>query len=117
MTVLFQRCSLFDETFEKFKRDQKIVDAFKEFSKAKATNPSQLYGSRDYKFSSDGFLHGFWHAHLTYSVSIIYTVERKGDNYTFKLYGLFTHDDSGTGQPANKKKQKALASRLSHQSF
>lgn len=93
---------------------QKITD-FKNF---KEQDPLAQYGSSDRSFASSGiykqYLAKALKAHLTQDISIIY--ELSGRNPTvIKLYGVFTHADLGTGQPANMKIQKNMAKRLARE--
>ncbi len=116
MSVTVKTCHEFDETFKRYERDERIKKAIKDFIDFKKNSPSQKYGAKDYKFPA-GELVDYWHSGLTFDVSVLYQIERKGDDYTFKLYGVYSHDESGTGQPSNIKKQKSLRKRLDHQVF
>jgi len=121
MAVVFKICKLFQDTFvDKVQSNPVIKAKFEEFKRAKIENPTQPFGSKDYPMGSFApigqAVPKIRHAHLTSDISIFYTIS--GSNPTvIYLYGLFSHDDSGTGQPANIKKQKSLASKLGHQSF
>jgi mRNA-degrading endonuclease YafQ of YafQ-DinJ toxin-antitoxin module len=114
--VKFKKCNLFLKSFEGYKTDKKVTAALDQFVKFKETSPSQAFGSKDYKYKS-GILSDYWHAGLSFDDSLIYQIQRKGDDYTFLLYGLYSHDDSGTGQPPNMKKQRALLTKLDNQEF
>ena len=98
---------------------KKIVDRFEEFLKTKKQNPLQPFGKSDRPFLSAGFIKNaipnetLLHAHLTHDISLVYSLSGK-DTKVMKLYGLFTHDEMGTGQPANIRRQKQFADRLSH---
>lgn len=116
MAVIFKKSKLFDKTFKGYKNDKRIVEAFKEFIGAKEKNPEQRFGSKDYKFKS-GVLSEYYHAGLTFDVSIIYRTSREGSDYVFRLYGLFSHDESGTGTPPNTNRQRALLTKLDNQEF
>ena len=78
----------------------------------KRANPNQAFGSSDKPFISSGFFSaavpGIRHAHLTFDLSIVYKVE--GNIIT--LYGFFTHDELGTGQPPNLRRQKGVSQQL-----
>lgn len=50
------------------------------------------------------------HAGLTRDISIFYTVQGKPP--TFKLYGIFSHRETGTGTPPNLKKQRTISKQL-----
>jgi hypothetical protein len=54
---------------------------------------------------------GISHAHLAGGdYSLIYRVEGR----KVYLYGFYTHDELGTGQPANKRKQESMAAGFAH---
>lgn len=63
------------------------------------------YGGTDYMFRTDGkfsAMRGIAHAHLTGDISIVYRID--GD--TIRLYGVYTHDAIGTGQPPSTNRQE-----------
>jgi len=111
VTALFKKCKLFDKTFGK--ATKQVQAKFKEFVNWKKDHPTEKFGSSDYPFTGSGNFSGFWHAKLSFDVSVIYKVEK---NIVY-LYGVFSHDESGTGQPANKNKQVSLRAKLDHQEF
>ena len=98
---------------------KKIADRFNEFLQTKKNNPLQPFGKSDKPFTSDGFIRNaipnetLLHAHLTHDISVVYSLSGK-DPKVLKLYGVFTHDEMGTGQPANLRRQKQFSDRLSH---
>lgn len=75
------------------------------------------YGSSDKPFQPKGNfgtkIPRISHAHITHDTSIVYRVV---DN-TIYLYGFYTHDELGTGQPDNKLRQKSMATRFSNMKF
>lgn len=77
------------------------------------------FGNSDSKFRSTGNftskIPGLAHAHLTPDLSIVYFVDR--ETGTIRLYGIYSHDAIGTGQPANPNKQQQMASRWANMSF
>lgn len=101
--------------------NKKIADRFNEFLKIKKNNPLQPFGKNDYPFSSGSGHHiqgaipneTLLHAHLTHDISVVYSLTGK-DPKVLKLYGIFTHDEMGTGQPSNTRKQKQFTDRLSN---
>lgn len=111
MTTTFKKCKLFDKTFAK--TTKQIQTKFKDFINWKKDHPTEKFGSSDYPFTNSGNFGGFWHAKLSFDVSVIYKQE-KG---VILLFGVFSHDESGTGQPANLNKQASLRSKLDHQEF
>lgn len=118
--VKFQYCDLFKETYTAKSRNPSVVKKFNDFVSAKTSNPIAPYGSSDKPFRGGGFFSNsipkLRHAHITHDISIVYLIS--GFNPTqIKLYGLFSHDEMGTGQPQNIKKQKSLARQLTNQVF
>ena len=83
----------------------------------KRENPNTLFGSSDKPFLSKGkfgtIVPGLKHAHITDDLSIVYKVQ----NGVVYLYGFYTHDELGTGQPANINKQDSMAGKFSRMSF
>jgi hypothetical protein len=69
----------------------------------------QGFGNSDKRFISGKIFNtavpDISHAHLTHNISIVYKIE---DNVLY-LFGVYTHDDLGTGQPPNINKQKGKA--------
>ena len=116
METVFRRCELYKQTyFSRIKPYPPLKDKLRQFMEVKRTNPNQQFGSNDKPFISKGFffqaIPGIRHAHLTFDLSIVYKV----DGNVITLYGMFTHDDLGTGQPPNMRKQKSVAQRLSNE--
>ena len=119
--VVFRTCELYRETLvEKSRSYPVIVQKLQEFRQFKTQNPLQPYGGSDKPFVGGGIfssvISGLRHAHLTHDIMIVYTIG--GRNPTmFDLYGVFSHDDLGIGQPDHKKRQKIAAKRMSNQIF
>jgi hypothetical protein len=121
MAVVFKVCPLFTESLSQLATQfPKLLDRVEDFKKYKSQNPLGSFGSSDRPLTSIGYfaqaISGIKHAHLTKDISIWYTTSGR-DPTEIKLYGVFTHKDSGTGEPPNPKRQKSLASRLTNQSF
>ncbi len=117
--VVFEEGPLWIESVVAASKDTaNILQKIKDFKDFKERNPVAPYGSSDKGFASSGiykqYLPKAFKAHLTQDISIIY--ELSGRNPTkVKLYGVFTHADLGTGQPANMKIQKNMAKRLARE--
>ena len=107
-------CPLFDNTFEKH-RDS-IEQKLNAFIDHKRHNPLKPFGKVDYPFTGDGPLHGVHHAHLTRDISILYNLTGR-DPRQLRLYGVFTHDESGTGRPGKINLQRQLKTRIDQQPF
>ena len=119
--VRFLDSPMFDETFkQKIASNPALAKKFEDFKYSKTHNPLQNYGARDYPMIGKGPIGqqvpGIRHAHLTQDISVFYTIE--GRNPTIiKLYGLFSHADSGTGTPSNIKRQQAVGKQMKNQVF
>jgi hypothetical protein len=114
----FMRGELYDATYKvRVLPYPAVRKKFRDFMEIKRNNPRQPFGSSDKPFRSggnfDSAVPGLMHAHITFDLSIVYKVV---GNQIY-LYGFFTHDDLGTGQPANLNRQKGAASRLANQTF
>lgn len=114
------------KTISKYTNQKKLlVKRLKEFIlhkmkyPANGSIPGQYpgFGSSDKKFKSGGNFgketKGIAHAHLTDNISITYLVD--GDK--LNLYGVYTHDSIGTGQPPNMNRQQQMAAQWSNMTF
>lgn len=115
MAVTFRRCELYKESyFKRIKPYPPLKEKLRQFMEIKRNNPQQQFGSNDKPFVSKGFffqaIPGLRHAHLTFDLSIVYKV----DGNVITLYGMFTHDDMGTGQPPNMRKQYSKAKQFAN---
>lgn len=121
MSVRFLMSPLFKQTYaDKTQHSDSLKSKVADFISVKSQNAIQQFGKNDTPMISAGPLGravpGIKHAHLTQDLSVFYTVE--GRNPTLiKLYGIFSHKESGTGNSANIKVQKSLGQQLSNQSF
>jgi hypothetical protein len=115
-TTQIIKSSLFDRSLsDKIARYPGLQDKINQFLIFKKTNPSQPWGGSDAPFVSNGpigrALPKLRHAHLNRDISLFYTIEGR-DPTVIKLYGVFSHQDSGTGTPSNINKQKSLVKKL-----
>jgi len=116
MAVEFKLCKLFRETTKDvFKKNPKAAQVFKDFMAAKTNDPMQPFGGKDLPFKG-GDLKGYLHVALAHDLRLIYKIGGKNPTYIY-LYFVGTHDESGTGQPPNPKRQKQLAQKLDNQVF
>jgi hypothetical protein len=119
--VRFEYSPLSQKTITDITRNNPhIIEKLNDFIEFKSLNPIAPYGASDKLFRSNGFFSSvipkIRHAHLTHDISIVYVVS--GFNPTsIKLYGLFSHDGMGIGQPQNINKQKSLAMQFANQTF
>ena len=107
-----EMCPAYDESLIKYRT---LENKANDFIRMKAQNPAQKFGSSDYPYNSDGPLGKMKlkHAHLSQDISIVYRIA--GSPSKLYLFGLFSHNESGTGNTKNNKLQKSLAARLKNQ--
>jgi mRNA-degrading endonuclease YafQ of YafQ-DinJ toxin-antitoxin module len=120
-SAVFKRCQLYLETFAgKAVQYPVIGQKVNEFITFKSQNPLAQYGSSDKPFQGKGnfgtVIPGLKHAHLTHDIMIVYTLGGRNP-IEFRLYGIFSHDELGIGQPANDKRQKSAVKRMANQAF
>lgn len=117
--VIFRRSPLYKETYlARIKPYPPLRAKLRQFMDFKRHNPDSPWGASD-KFFKPGFkfyntIPGIRHAHLTLDLSIVYRIGQRNEIF---LYGIFSHDDLGTGQPPNIKKQDNVANKLARQPF
>lgn len=96
-----------------------VRDKLAAFLETKLNNHMAAFGAKDAHFSGNGNFGGMGiglkHAHLTHDISVIYRVH--GNPPVIDIYGVFRHDESGTGQPPNMNRQKSLIKRMARQEF
>lgn len=112
-TVAILICDLFIESYKARSTVPGVKDRLKEFITQKMANPTAKFGKDDKPFVD---VIPATHAKLTSNISIVYTLSGANPKL-IKLYGVFTHDDIGTGQPPNQKRQKNIAAKMSNQTF
>ena len=117
--VVFRRSPLYKETYlARVKPYPKLREKLRQFMEFKRHNPDQNWGASD-KFFKPGLkffttIPGLRHAHITPDLSVVYRVGQRNEIF---IYGIFSHDDLGTGQPPNLKKQDIVAGKLARQPF
>ena len=121
MPVKFETCPLFDESvIAAAKKDSNIIQLIKDFKNFKSKDPLAQYSDKDQCLAPNTAftieVPKIRKARLKHDSSIYYTLSGK-DPHVIKLYGVFSHDDAGIGQPQNIKKQKTLANRMARQHF
>jgi len=121
VSVRFLMSPLFKQTYtDRTRGTPGLAAKVADFISVKTQNPIQQFGKNDTPMIGTGPLGravpGIKHAHLTQDLSVFYTIE--GRNPTLiKLYGIFGHKESGTGNSANIKQQKSLGQQLANQGF
>ena len=109
----------FTDQKERLKKELRAFLAYKDDNPANGFVPgvSTGYGDSDRKFKPGGNftskIRDISHAHLTHNISIVYLIQ--GD--VIYLYGVYTHDDIGTGSPENVNRQQQMATRWSNMQF
>lgn len=118
--VEFQWCKLFKDTFtEKARANPGLPAIFNEFIQAKTQEPTKPFGAKDSLFGGKGPLTGIpklRHTHLMHDLNLCYTILGK-DPTVIKLYGVFKHDELGSGQPNNISRQKGAITTMANQTF
>jgi len=107
-------CPLFNETLNKH---SKVTDRLKTFIDFKKQNPIAQFGKGDTMLGVPASPYGglnLRHAHLTRDLSIVYTIEGKNPTI-IKLFGIFGHDDLGTGTPMKMKNMQSMSSKFQNQ--
>lgn len=121
MSVVFKHSPEYVSTLAKHAiNNPALVGKIEEFKRTKMANPMQPFGKNDTRMVADAPLGravpGIRHVHLTQDLSLFYTLG--GANpHVFNLYGIYSHNESGTGNSQNIKVQKNLGKRLSNQEF
>ena len=116
MATVFRTCAMFDESLKK--HSGAVLKQFNDFVSAKSVNAMVPFGSKDRPFTGDGPL-GIMkprliHAGMTKDISLFYSISGQNPQ-VISLYGFFTHDESGIGQPGRPSLQKALVKRIANQ--
>lgn len=123
--VIVKTSNLFNETLSKkiLSGNKKVADRVADFLKVKKENPMQPFGKDDLAFVGNNPVlknaipgETLIHAKLTADISIVYSVSGR-DPWILKLYGIFTHDELGTGQPQNIRRMKQAAARITNTVF
>lgn len=117
MQVRFEICPLFSETFG---NHPEVLKKLEEFIAQKNHNPLAAFGTSDKTFAKTAPIGAMMpklrKAHLTHDISVLYEISGR-DPIIIQLYAVLTHDESGTGMPANMRVQRNVAKRLSQQEF
>lgn len=94
-----------------------VLNNLKDFLTLKRSNPRSAYGASDKPFATKSTLGltvpGLAHAHLNADLSIVYRIE---GNILY-LYGIYSHEQLGTGQPAKINVQKSMAQKFNNMNF
>lgn len=106
--VQFVGADTYFATLAKYGKDEAVLQALRNFIAFKRENPLQQAGGKDRPFVGNGPLAGYIHAGLTRDISIIYTISGR-DPHVIKLFGIYTHQDTGTGTPGRPNLSKVMA--------
>lgn len=113
--VRFVGSDTYFETLNKYGRDAQVLQALRNFIAFKRENPLQQAGGKDRPYIGSGPLSGYIHAGLTRDISVVYTISGR-DPHIIKLFGLYTHQDTGTGTPGRPQLSKVMANSWNKQS-
>ena len=114
--VQFLKSKSFDSTVAGRKQMMSNLEAkIEEFMATKAADPMQPFGGKDKPFGGDGPIGRAFpkmrYANLNSDLRLFYTIE--GRNPTIiKMYGVFSHDDIGLGQPPSINRQASFIKKL-----
>jgi mRNA-degrading endonuclease YafQ of YafQ-DinJ toxin-antitoxin module len=93
------------------------LNRLKEFLATKRNDLQMPFGGSDSKFVANAPLGravpGLRHAHITQDYSIVYKV----DGGSLYLYGVYSHNDLGTGNASKEKTQQQMATRFANMKF
>lgn len=108
--TVFKQSSEFVKSLKNYK---KVIPKLIEFVKVKSLDPMAKFGAKDSHFTGGGPLSasGVLHVHLTHDIQLLYRRHSKNPT-VIEMLLVGSHDDFGTGQPPNIKKQKTLAKSL-----
>lgn len=93
-----------------------LTDKLALFIETKKSNPMQRFSGSDKKFVKSTPLGklDINHAHLNHDVSVLYKIH--GSPPTLYIYGLFSHDESGTdASKSSTNAQRSLTSRIKNE--
>jgi hypothetical protein len=105
-------CEAFDESVH---THPGYANKIKEFVRFKSVNPTASFGSNDSAMSSASSLgkNKVRHANIANDLRIFYRIS--GNPTVIYLYGIFSHDESGTGHSSGNKDIKRFAKYLEKQ--
>jgi hypothetical protein len=116
--VVVETCPLFDQTFSRHIVDNdQLRRKLDEFIAFKKNTPLARFGGSDKGDTGvifDREVPGIKHAHLTFDLSIWYTLTGSNPK-SLRLYAIMSHDESGTGQPVKVPVMKNVAKRMAGQ--
>lgn len=116
--VQFLKSSIFnDSVIKKLRQFPDLSNKLESFIDFKKLEPTQPWGGKDKPFGGEGpigkSLPKLRYTHLGHDVILFYEIYGRNP-VNIKLYGVFSHDEVGIGQPMNIKRQKSFVSRISH---
>ena len=74
MAIKVRTCKLFKKTAEAYTKNKQVKEKLVDFIRTKTENPQAQFGSKDRPFTREGNLSGYWHAGLSFDVSVIYKI-------------------------------------------
>jgi len=115
--IRVRTCPLFQKSTAAYKNNKQVMNKLAEFIRVKTENPQSTFGAKDRAFSSSGNFPGVWHAGITFDLSVVYKISSVNGEKVLDLYGLFTHDELGTGQPRNINRQQSMGTKIQNQTM
>ena len=92
---------------------QRIKKQLNRFIDHKVASPADPFGSND-KLAAPLYA-GFYKAHLTHDDSVMYRYDRREN--VIRIYGVWSHDELGLGNPGSRAAASAMAATLDSQVF
>lgn len=88
----------------------KLPQLLTDFLKFKKSNPKQPYNKKDDALKGGELKSvGLRHFDIGREYRLYYRVVEDTDSIKVILYGVFTHEETGTGKPPNQNRQKSFA--------
>jgi hypothetical protein len=111
--------NFFEETLQGL--DESVKNKLIEFCEVKKQDFMTPFGAKDSPMDSGGPIGrenpGIRHARLSQDHRIFYMIENIGGKRTLKLYGVYTHGESGTGSTPQRNRQKIVGKRFKDSEF
>lgn len=109
----------FEETLQGL--DEKVKNKLIEFCEVKKQDFRTKFGNYDSAMDPGGPIGsenpGICHARLSQDHRIFYMIENINGKRTLKLYGVYTHGESGTGSTPQRNRQRIVGKRFKGSEF
>lgn len=95
---------------EKSKGNKLVLKKVEEFITEKINSPKQSLSVGDTPLTGGHLKDSrLWHYDIGKSLRLYYRTDETPNEIQIKFYGVFTHEETGTGTPPNQQKQKSFA--------